>query len=251
MPDIAIIGGTGLTRLKNLEIVRREVVATPYGEPSGPLTHGRLCGREVVFLARHGYGHTIPPHKVNYRANLWALYKTGARRMLAVAAVGGIREDLVPGCIAFPDQIVDYTYGRAHTYYEQDLEHVTHIDFTQPYDEGLRGQLLEAARRAGLDVVRDGVYAAMQGPRLETAAEINRLEQDGCHMVGMTGMPETALARELGLEYVCCAVVANRAAGRGNGKGIHAQIDENLKNGMDQVRQLLDAFLPLCGKPQA
>lgn len=246
MPDIAIIGGTGLTQLKNLEILRREVVATPYGEPSGPLTHGRLCGRDVVFLARHGYGHTIPPHKVNYRANLWALHQTGVRNVLAVASVGGIREDLAPGNIAFPGQLVDYTYGRAHTFFEQDLEHVTHIDFTQPYDEDLRALLLAAADRAGIAVVRDGVYAAMQGPRLETAAEINRLEQEGCDMVGMTGMPEAALARELGLAYACCAVVANWAAGRGNGQDIHAQIDTHLKNGMDKVRRLLDAFLPLC-----
>lgn len=244
MTEIAIIGGTGLSSLKTLKIRHREVAFTPYGEPSGPLTHGRLNGRDVVFLARHGHGHTIPPHKVNYRANLWALHAAGATQVLAVASVGGIREDLAPGKLAFPDQLIDYTSGRAHTYFEQDLEHVTHIDFTQPYDRTLREKLIQAARQAELQAVESGTYGAAQGPRLETAAEINRLERDGCDMVGMTGMPEAALARELDLAYACCAVVANWAAGRST-NDIHAQIDEHLKQGMMQLTKLLDALLPM------
>lgn len=244
MTDLAIIGGTGLTRLEALSITRREVVYTPYGEASGPLTHGEICGREAVFLARHGYGHTIPPHKVNYRANLWALKSIGVKRVLAVAAVGGIGEEMVPGHLAFPDQIIDYTWGRAHTFFEQDLEEVTHIDFTSPYDKKLRDLLVSAGGAGGLDFVDHGTYGATQGPRLESAAEIDRLERDGCDLVGMTGMPEAALARELDLSYACCAVIANWAAGRGEEGGILAEIEANLRRGMDQVAILLEHLMP-------
>lgn len=242
-PHVAIIGGTGLTRLNELEISRREVVYTPYGEPSGPMTHGELAGRKAVFLARHGYGHTIPPHRVNYRANMWALKSIGVTRVVAVASVGGIRSDLNPGRLAIPHQIVDYTTERASTYFDE--QRVVHVDFTEPYDAELRRLLLAAAGRANLDVAPDGVYGATQGPRLETAAEIDRFERDGCDMVGMTGMPEAVLARELEVPYASCAVVANWAAGRGPGGGIHAEIRENLERGISQARSLLEALLPL------
>ncbi|MGD8616301.1 MAG: S-methyl-5'-thioinosine phosphorylase, partial [Gammaproteobacteria bacterium] len=212
MAGIAIIGGTGLATLRNLEIRRREVMRTPYGEPSGPLLHGDLGDTEVVFLPRHGRGHTIPPHMVNYRANIWALRETGVQRVIAVAAVGGIRQDMAPGRLAFPDQIIDYTWSRMHTYFEQDLSQVTHVEFTEPYSAEVRGVLIEAARSLGLEAVENGTYGATQGPRLETRAEIDRMERDGCDLVGMTGMPEAALARELELEYACCAVIANWAA---------------------------------------
>lgn len=241
---LAIIGGTGLTSLETLEIVRREMVSTPYGEPSGPVTHGVLAGHPVVFLARHGYGHTIPPHQINYRANLWALKHIGVEHILAVAAVGGISARMGPGVLCVPDQIIDYTYGRHHTLFEGDLSHVTHIDFTWPYDEALRQALIEGGRSAGIPLIEDGTYAATQGPRLETAAEIRRLERDGCDIVGMTGMPEAALARELGLRYACCAVVANRGAGKGEGEITMEQIDQTLKAGMAQVRQLLRVVIP-------
>ncbi|MGH8427053.1 MAG: S-methyl-5'-thioinosine phosphorylase [Gammaproteobacteria bacterium] len=243
MTDIAIIGGTGLTRLAQLEVLHREVVATPYGEPSGPLTYGMLSGHEAVFLPRHGYGHTIPPHRVNYRANLWALKSIGIERVIAIASVGGIREDLEPGWLVVPDQIVDYTSGRESTYFNGDR--VVHAGFTEPYDAGLRALLLAAGKSAGIAVVDGGVYAATQGPRLETAAEINRLENDGCDMVGMTGMPEAGLACELELAYATCAVVTNRAAGRGLGPDIHAEIHEHLERGIAQVYALLTAVLPL------
>lgn len=243
MTKLAIIGGTGLTSLKDLEITSREVVHTPYGEPSGPLTHGALSGHEVVFLARHGYGHTIPPHKVNYRANMWALHEAGADQVVAVNAIGGIRQDLWPGRLVFPNQLIDYTWSRVNTYFEEGLTHVTHIDFTNPYCEVLRGRLIECARALGIDAADSGTYAATQGPRLETAAEIDRLERDGCDMVGMTGMPEAALARELGLCYACTAVVANWAAGRGTGEITMEEIEQNLKKGMESVRGLLEDVL--------
>lgn len=247
MPSLAIIGGTGLTSLNNLRITRREVVSTPYGEPSGPLTHGEIRGTDVVFLARHGHGQNIAPHRVNYRANLWALHQVGARRVLAVNAVGGIHPELRPGRLAIPDQIIDYTWSRAHTYFEEGSARVTHIDFTTPYCETLRELLLEAGRQVGLDLFGSGTYGATQGPRLETAAEIDRLERDGCDMVGMTGMPETALARELELCYASCAVCANHAAGRGPGAIRMIDIEQTLKGGMTQVRSLLEAVIPLLG----
>ena len=206
---LGVIGGTGLSKLSNLEHIRRQLVRTPYGEPSGPVTFGKLAGRDVVFLARHGYGHTIPPHLVNYRANLWALQAQGCENVVSVASVGGIRKDLGPGVIAVPHQIIDYTWDRKCTFYEGEDKAVVHIDFTHPYCESLRARIVAAALAAGESVVDDGVYAATQGPRLETAAEIDRLERDGADMVGMTGMPEAALARELGVCYAAIAVVAN------------------------------------------
>ena len=242
---LAIIGGTGLTTLRGLEITHREMVRTPYGEPSGPISHGVLHGRKVMFLARHGYGHTIPPHRVNYRANIWALRAAEASRVLAVAAVGGIAEGLCPGRLAFPDQIIDYTWNRAHTYFDADLAEVVHVDFTHPYDPELRRQLLEAAGRAGIDAMASGTYGATQGPRLETAAEIRRLARDGCDMVGMTGMPEAVLARELELPYAACAVVANWAAGLGGRDHVAMEeIDQSLKVGMERVRSLLGELIP-------
>lgn len=215
---LAIIGGTGLTQLTNLKITHRQVMRTPYGEPSGPLTFGTINQHEVMFLARHGYGHTIPPHEVNYRANLWALRDQGAMRVIAATSVGGIRADLVPGTLVVPDQVVDYTYGRNFTYFDGKDGPVTHIDFTRPYNESLRQQLLAAVKLAGETCIDGGVHAVTQGPRLETAAEVNRLERDGADMVGMTGMPEAALAKELGLAYATIAVVVNCAAGRGNSR---------------------------------
>ncbi len=212
---IAIIGGSGLTQLANLEITRRQIVRTPFGEPSGPLTFGRIGGNEVAFLARHGYGHTLAPHEINYRANLWALQDRGATRVIAVCTVGGIASGLGAGMIAVPDQIIDYTWGRPSTYFEGAEQPVTHIDFTEPYDADTRQMAISAAAAAGVPVVDGGTYAATQGPRLETKAEIDRLERDGAAMVGMTGMPEAALARELELPYAALAVVVNPAAGRG------------------------------------
>jgi 5'-methylthioinosine phosphorylase len=212
---IAIIGGSGLTQLANLEIQRRMIVRTPYGEPSGPLTFGGIGNAKVVFLARHGYGHTLAPHEINYRANLHALREAGATQVVAVCTVGGIAAALGAGTIAVPDQIIDYTWGRPSTFFEGSEQPVTHIDFTYPYDEALRNEAIASAKAAGIVVVESGTYAATQGPRLETKAEIDRLERDGATMVGMTGMPEAALARELGLAYAHLAVVVNPAAGRG------------------------------------
>ena len=242
---LGIIGGTGLTQLANLEITHRQVARTPYGEPSGALTFGRICGQEVIFLARHGYGHTIPPHEVNYRANLWALKDHGVDRVVSVATVGGIHPDLIPGTLIIPDQIIDYTHGRGATYFLQSEKPVTHLDFTYPYCEAMRAALLQAADNAGIRLRAGGVYGVVQGPRLETAAEINRMERDGADMVGMTGMPEAYLARELGLCYAAVGAVVNYAAGRGLSQdGIQMEeIQAVLGEVMLQVRHLLEQLV--------
>ncbi len=243
MTDIAIIGGTGLTSLSGLAITDREVVRTPWGEPSGPVTHGTLGEQSVAFLARHGSGHTIPPHKVNYRANIWALKQIGIEKVVAVAAVGGIHAAFKPAMIAIPDQIVDYTWSRGHTFFEDDLSHVVHVDFTKPYCPNLRAALIQAADEAKVDALDWGTYATTQGPRFESAAEIDKLERDGCHMVGMTGMPEAGLAREAGLRYAHCAVVVNAAAGRGEATITMEDIQKNLETGIQSARALLESFL--------
>ena len=243
MNDLAVIGGTGLAALDGLEIVSRESVGTPWGEPSAQLTRGRLEGVGITFLARHGVPHAIPPHRVNYRANIWALHHAGIRRIIAVAAAGGIRADLDEGALMIPDQIVDYTWSREHTFFEEDLDHVVHVDFTSPYCPRLRSGLLAAARRAGVDAADGGTYATTQGPRLESAAEIDRLERDGCDVVGMTGMPEAALARELEISYAHCVVVSNRAAGRSAEALTIEMIRANLESGMTNVRRLIGAFV--------
>ena len=244
---LGIIGGTGLTQLANLKITRRQLIRTPYGEPSGPLTYGEIGGHTVIFLPRHGSAHTIPPHKVNYRANVWALHSAEVRYIVAVATVGGIHPHLTPGSIALPDQLIDYTQGRKSCFQENDNEPVRHIDFTDPYCPNMRNLCREAALRAGESLIEGGVYAAVQGPRLETAAEINRLERDGATMVGMTGMPEAALARELEISYAAFCPVANHAAGRGTSlNGIkYEDIGKTLDATMQRVRNLIEQVVIL------
>ena len=239
---LAIIGGSGLSKLANLQETRRKVSRTPYGEPSGPLTFGRIGKSEVVFLARHGYGHTIAPHEVNYRANLWALKDAGVDAVVSVASVGSIDVRLKPGALVVPDQIIDYTWGRPSTFFEGPDATVTHIDFTQPYSAPLRQRILGAARTCGETVADGGVYGATQGPRLETAAEINRMERDGATIVGMTGMPEASLARELGLQYAAITVVANYAAGRVESEQAIPleRIGAILDEGMGRVRRIIE-----------
>lgn len=215
MQDIAlgVIGGTGLYRLAGLEASEALALETPYGSPSGPIRIGMLHGSKVAFLARHGESHALPPHRVNYRANVHALKQLGIQRVLALNTVGGIAADCGPRVLAVPDQIIDYTWGRISTFCEEVGTPVQHAEFAEPYSASLRAALLDAGRRAGVPLRATGCYGATQGPRLETCAEITRMRRDGCDLVGMTGMPEAALARELELDYACLAVVANWAAG--------------------------------------
>ncbi|MAA74235.1 MAG: 5'-methylthioadenosine phosphorylase [Salinisphaeraceae bacterium] len=241
LSPIGIIGGTALAELAGLEQAQQMHPETGFGAPSGPLVSGRFAGRDVTFLMRHGRGHAIPPHAINYRANIQALADAGVKQVIAIAAVGGIHPDMPAGSLVIPDQIIDYSWGRAHSFWEGDGA-MLHVDFTQPYSESLRRSLIDAAQTLDLPVVDRGVHGVTQGPRLETAAEVDRMERDGCDIVGMTGMPEASLAREAGLEYACCAVVVNQAAGRGEA-AIHAEIEHTLADGMRRVAKLLERVL--------
>jgi len=242
---LAIIGGRGLTQLANLQITHQQVMRTPYGEPSGAFMFGTLNQHEVIFVARHGYGHTIPPHLVNYRANLWALREQGANKIISVATVGGIRKDLKPGTIVVPDQIMDYTHGRNSTFFEGRDQPFINTDFTSPFSQTIRKKILNSAKLAKESCIDGGVYAATQGPRLDSIAEINRFERDGADMVGMTGMPETALAKELDLNYAIIAVVANYAAGRGDSAtGINIEnVNATAIATMARVRNILECVV--------
>lgn len=243
MTVYAIIGGTGLTQLEGLTLKDSIALDTPYGAPSAAIQRGEFAGREVLFLARHGHPHRFPPHQVNYRANLWALQQAGAEAVLAVNAVGGIHAAMGSGHLCVPHQIVDYTWGREHTYFAGDIDHVTHIDFSHPYDEPLRQKLIAVLQTLGYPHSSHGVYAATQGPRLETVAEIAKLERDGCDIVGMTGMPEAALARELELPYACLSLVVNPAAGKSSGIITMAEIELALHQGIGKVREVLGRVL--------
>jgi 5'-methylthioinosine phosphorylase len=222
---LAVIGGTGVYKLANLEDVETRQVDTRFGKPSGPVRIGHLLGQRIAFMARHGEGHSVPPHQVNYRANLAALKEVGATRVLALNTVGGITERFGPRVLACPDQLIDYTWGRVSTIWDAASDgsghsDVLHVDFGDPYTPMLRHKVIAAAHVTGVKLVESGCYGATQGPRLETKAEIARMRRDGCDLVGMTGMPEAGLARELGLDYACLAIVANWAAGCGTGEEI-------------------------------
>ncbi len=237
---IAVIGGTGLyAMMEGFSKTHQEIINTPYGEPSCPLVQGKLFDKEVVFLARHGFTHRLPPHKINYLANIWMLHKVGVRQIYAVNAVGSMNPSCPPQSLVLPDQIIDYSWGREHTFYAEDLEKVVHVDFTHPYSQTLRETLLQARDYTGLTVVENAVYGCTQGPRLETAAEVDRLRRDGCDLVGMTGMPEAALARELSIDYASIAVVANWAAGVKDETISMAMIETALQQGMLNVETLL------------
>jgi len=242
--DLAIIGGTGVYRLAALTDVESQLPETRYGLPSGPVRIGTLAGKRVAFLARHGEGHSVPPHKVNYRANLAALQVVGAARVLALNTVGGITAHYGPRVLGCPDQLIDYTWGRISTLCEEEGTEVLHVDFGDPYTPALRARVLAAAGRAGVAVHDGGCYGATQGPRLETKAEIARMRRDGCDLVGMTGMPEAGLARELGLEYACLAIVANWAAGCGDEAEITmAEVLANVEAASAGLPALFEALL--------
>ncbi len=238
---LAIIGGSGAGSMDTIDIKQRRVIRTPYGSPSDPVIYGELSGHSVLFLPRHGISHTIPPHAINYRANLWALRECGAREIIALNAVGSINADFLPTHLVLPDQIIDYTWGRVHTFFDGRTGEVQHVDFTVPYDRSLRSRLDTAARELEIPCHTPCVYAITQGPRLESAAEIDKFERDGADLVGMTGMPEAALARELDLPYASLCIVVNMAAGRGEGEITMEEITRNLVVGIDNAYRVLAA----------
>lgn len=242
---IGLIGGSGLTQLNGLTLEEPMQRETPFGEPSAPLMVGRFAEKEVAFLPRHGEHHTIAPHQINYRANIWALHQLGVEQIIAIASVGGITEEYKPGTLALPDQVIDYSWGRESSFSSEDFSADKHIDFTYPFDETLRQQIQLAANIEEMTVIDGGVYAVTQGPRLETAAEIRRLKNDGADMVGMTAMPEAVLARELNIAYASIAVVANHAAGLSSHPLTIEAILETMEDSMHQVHRLLKCVIPL------
>lgn len=242
---IGLIGGSGLSQLDGVILQEQMQRATPFGEPSAPLMVGTFAGKEVAFLPRHGEHHTIPPHLINYRANIWAMHQLGVEQILAVASVGGITEEYKPGVIALPDQLIDYSWGRESSFASEDFAADKHIDFTYPFDETLRQQIQLAANSEEMSVIDGGSYAVTQGPRLETAAEIGRFKKDGADMVGMTAMPEAVLARELNIAYASIAVVANHAAGLSSHPLTIEAILETMEESMVQVHRLLKGVIPL------
>jgi 5'-deoxy-5'-methylthioadenosine phosphorylase len=244
MSVLAIIGGSGLAEIADVVDPVQVDRDTPFGYASGPITRGGLEGCQIIFLPRHGRPHAVPPHRVNYRANLWTLRESGARQVIAVNAVGGITAEMRPCRLVVPDQIIDYTHARAHTFFDETGHAGMHVDFTRPYTEDLRAALLAGAGALGLDVKDGATYGATQGPRLESAAEIRRMERDGCDLVGMTGMPEAGLARELGLAYVSLCVVANWAAGKSQAPITPELLERNLATGIKDAVRLLRAVLP-------
>lgn len=260
---MAIIGGSGLTGLQNSQELKRHDVTTPWGKPSSPVAEVLLAGKSALFLARHGQPHCIPPHRVNYRANIAALKALGADQVVSVNAVGAINPVMGVTHLNVPDQIIDYSYGREHTFFDGDASYdisgagfkadltgdenqtgfgVTHIDFSSPYSANLRHKLTQYLQTTGFEFSDSGTYGCTQGPRLESVAEIKRMARDGCDIVGMTGMPEAALAREAGLEYACLALIVNPAAGLGNATITLSEIEQAIAQGMDKVKQVL-AFI--------
>lgn len=212
---LGIIAGSGLQRLANLTNVRREIVRTPFGDTSCALTFGDLAGVELVFLNRHGYGHTLAPHQINYRANIWALQKVGVQQICAIGSAGSLMPNIEPGQIIVPDDVIDYTCGRAGTYFEGPDHPIVYTDMSEPFDAAVRERLIAAAASAGEVVLDSAVYACTNGPRLETRAEVKRMHNDGAHVVGMTLMPEAVLAKELDLPYAAITVCTNYAGGVG------------------------------------
>lgn len=243
---VGIIGGTGLTELvaqQGLLLGNKETVSTQLGEPSGALQWASWHNQSVVFLPRHGHPHKVPPHLINYRANLLALQDAGVSAIIAINVVGGIHPDMMSGAIVVPNQMIDYTWGRDSTFFDGQYQPLDHIEFSDPYDERIRQALIEGAAKARVDVHNHGVYGATQGPRLETRAEIKRMENDGCDLVGMTGMPEAALARELNIPYASVCLVVNPAAGKTDDVIELDDIYAVIESGMTQVYAILGQVL--------
>jgi 5'-deoxy-5'-methylthioadenosine phosphorylase len=240
MSNIAIIGGSVLPKLFDFQMQRSELPATPFGNPASPLQYGSFAKRDIIYLNRHGIERRTAPHLVNYRANMWALHEAKIDIVIGLSVVGGIRADMTPGHIVFPNQLIDYTYGRPSSCYEEDFDYTKHIDFTHPYCPELHKVLIQAAQELHLDFTDDATYGVTQGPRFETIAEINRMERDGCDIVGMTAMPEALLARELNMRYTSIALVASKAAGRVDGLSISLDdMKTVIDDSLDQIHQLL------------
>lgn len=244
MSKIGVIGGSGLYEIKGLTIKKRKKITTPFGRPSDVYIIGQIENKEVIFLPRHGGIHNLPPHAINYRANIWGFKKLGVQRIISVSAVGSIKKGLRPGDIVVLDQIIDMTKNRKLTFYDGQ-DGVVHIDFTEPYCPEMRQAILKAGKLARIPLKKGGTYVAVEGPRLETAAEIKAFDTLGADVVGMTGMPETSLARELEICYLGISVVANYAAGISKRKLTTTEVLETMKASTGKIKQLLKETLRL------
>lgn len=242
---IGIIGGSGFYSLTDdaAAVERVEEAVTPYSDDPVTLYQEEYEGTKLWFIPRHGKDHSVPPHKINYRANLWALKDVGVKNIIAVNAVGGLTEKMAPGQIVIPDQIIDYSWGREHTYFDGLSDLDNHIDFTWPYTAALSQILNQSAVELEISTLTKAVYACTQGPRLETAAEVRKLINDACDIVGMTGMPEAALARELQLNYASIALVVNWGAGITDEEITMDDIRGVFDSGLKEVRKIIQASL--------
>ena len=244
---LGIIAGSGLQRLNHLEQVRREIIRTPFGEASCAVTFGQLAGVDVAFINRHGYGHTLAPHQINYRANIWTMKHIGVQALCAIGSSGALSTDISPSQIILPHDVLDYTIGRKNTFFEGPDSPIVYTDMSEPFDAELRTQLVQAAQAAGHAIVTEAVYACTNGPRLETPAEVRRMAGDGAQIVGMTLVPEVVLAKELALPYAAMTVCTNYAAGVGSKAEIHdleqwrAQRDQSLA----RVEQILVQWMKM------
>jgi len=239
---IGIIGGSGLYNIDGIVLREKKEVSTPFGKPSGPYEIGEFSGADIIFLPRHGPGHTIPPHRINYRANIWGFKQIGAERIISVSASGGLRLRMKPGTITVLDQLIDMTSGREGTFFDG-VNGVAHIDFTEPFCPELRKSLINAAGKKGIRIRKSGTYVCANGPRLETKAEIAMFAGFGADVVGMTAMPEAALAREAEICYAGVAIVTNYAAGITDKKLTATEVIEEMNKAAGQVRKLLKAAL--------
>jgi purine nucleoside phosphorylase len=240
MPRLGLIGGSGLDHWGNA--VRKHDIDGDYGHPSAAIAEYKLAGLDLFFLARHGARHEFPPHAVNYQANIDAFRQLGVDGIIAINAVGGISSQNSPGTLTVPDQLIDYTWGRAHTFSMTAADELLHVEFANPFGGPLRTKLIIAAATSGISVTGGGCLGVTQGPRLETAAEIQRYKQDGCDLIGMTSMPEAALAREAGIDYASLCVNANWAAGLDPAPISMQDIEATLEVAMLKVRKLLNTL---------
>jgi 5'-methylthioadenosine phosphorylase len=244
MAKIGVIAGSGLYEIPGLTINKRRKISTPYGNPSDQYILGKFGNTEVIFLPRHGNRHNIPPHMINYRANIWGFKKLGVERILSISAVGGIKKGLEPGNIVVLNQLIDMTKTRKQTFYDGKTG-VIHIDFTEPYCAETRGLLLKAGRRSRIPLINTGTYLAVDGPRLETASEIKAFRVLGGDVVGMTVIPEAPLARELEICYAGISVVANFAAGIGRRKLTTSEVMDAMRASTEKLKRLLKAAFTL------
>lgn len=241
--EIAVIGGSGVYSLDFIDNPQKQEVDTPYGKPPEVIT-GELEDKKVVFMPRHGEGHGTPPHKINFRANLWALNELGVERVLATTAVGSLKPDFKPGEFVLLDQFLDFTKNRPLTFYEGGEEGVVHVDMTEPYCPELRGVLQETAEDLGISIHSSGTYACTEGPRYETAAEIQMLKQLNADVVGMTNVPESVLAKELEMCYSTISIITNFAAGISDEKLTHEEVSEVMSKNIERVKELIFTAVP-------